>query len=760
MSSTTGATALVRHRDLPGPATAPPEHKDTLRAELIDTVELRMRRDLWRPGDATLLRALGDARRVLAVCDRPERRRRLDTWLGYWRERGVLDHYRTVDAADLVGPGEADPVRAVLRAAVATGLGRRDAFVSLAGPSATAATALAAAVYRRYVRAVRLHDDLRSLLDSLGRTARVLAGVPVCAAEARDSVLLVDVDTLLADPTPIRPDEASAIRHLARQDDVLAGQFDGHHDVPAGALDRAAHPAVVRQAALDAVARLLHRHGPDAPRIWPAPAVPAAPPASVWRPPASPASGPQPAAVPPSPSALSSWAASAVPAGAVAALSSGAVSAVSAGAVAAEGLGRSPASIRAHRIRRLDYQVTFTAGVLDPGNPALSGHLPAGARVLAVVDDFSPAVTAAVREALGRQGRLAGYTVLPVRSSPGGKTLDAAVLLLRQVRRLGLGPADRILAVGGGTVLDLVGYVAACHPGQTPYVRVPTTLVGLVDAGVGLKVGVDLDGRKNLLGAYHPPLACLCDAGFLATLPAAEFRCGLAEIVKIALVRDDRLFHLVEEHHAVLRDPAAAPVLDEVLRRAVAAMLVELEENPWERRLRRLADFGHEFGHVLEERSGYRLRHGEAVAVGMALSCRLGVAAGRLPAQVAERAETLLRRIGLPTYDGCCDADGLWRALRTDVLPHKGGRLHLAVPVGIGVGGFVDSIAELDRADLHRAWSALRRRAGTRAADQPAPGLSAADPQPCAPTAAAPTAAAPTAAAPTAAEPAWAWSGS
>ncbi|GAA3755339.1 hypothetical protein GCM10022225_45120 [Plantactinospora mayteni] len=747
MSSTSGAAALARPRDLPSPAVSPPGHKDTLRAELIDTFELRMRRDLWRPGDATLLRALGGARRVLAVGDRPERRRRLDTYLGYWRERGALDQHRTVDAGDLAAPDGPDPVRAVVRAAVATGLGRRDAFVSLAGPPATATTALAAAMYRRYAHAVRVHDDLPSLLASLHWSARVLAGEPALAAEARDPVLLVDVDTLLADPTPVRPDEESALRHLAGHDDVLADQ-----------LDRAADPALIRRAALAAVARLLHRHGPGDHRIWPA--HPPAPPSAAGAPAVSsaseapavlPAPGTPNAGFDQAPGRPAVLPASGVPGTSLPGTSLPGTS--SASAVPGPGRRSSvPAPVRVHRIRELGYRVSFTAGVLAPDNPVLSGYLPAGARVLAVVDDYSPAVTAAVRDALDRryrQGRLAGCTVLPVRSSPRGKTFDAAGRLLRRVRRLGLGPGDRILAVGGGTVLDLVGYVAACHPGGTPYLRVPTTLVGLVDAGVGLKVGVDLDGRKNLLGAYHPPLACLCDAGFLATLPDAEFRCGLAEIVKIALVRDAHLYRLVEEHHAVLRDPGAAPVLDEVLRRAVAAMLVELEENPWERRLRRLADFGHEFGHVLEERSGYRLRHGEAVAIGMALSCRLGVAAGRLPESVADRTETLLRRIGLPTYDDCCDAAELWRALRSHVLPHKGGELHLAVPVGIGVGGFVDSIDEIGPADLHRAWSALRRRSGT-----PTP-----TPTPAPTPAPTPTPTPAPAPAGGAGEPAWAWSG-
>jgi 3-dehydroquinate synthetase len=369
--------------------------------------------------------------------------------------------------------------------------------------------------------------------------------------------------------------------------------------------------------------------------------------------------------------------------------------------------------VEARRVTRVSFPVVSAPRVLDPREPALTSYLPPEASVLAVVDDFSPAVTAEVHTMLAERHRLGGiraYAVLPVRSSPRRKTLRVAQALAVVARRMGLGTGDRILAVGGGTVLDLVGHVAAFHPGGTPYLRVPTTLVGLVDAGVGLKVGVDVDGRKNLVGSYHAPLACLDDAAFLTTLPDAEFRCGLAEIIKIALVCDARLFTLVDTHHDDLLRRRSGPVLDEVLRRAVDAMLRELERNPLERRLRRLPDFGHEFGHVLEERSGFRLRHGEAVAVGMALSCQVATFAGRLDPAVTERLLRLLSRVGLPWYDPCCDAGELWRALHSDVLPHKGGMLHLVVPTRIGAGGYIDSIDDISPALLRRAWATLRDR--------------------------------------------------
>jgi 2-epi-5-epi-valiolone synthase len=176
----------------------------------------------------------------------------------------------------------------------------------------------------------------------------------------------------------------------------------------------------------------------------------------------------------------------------------------------------------------------------------------------------------------------------------------------------------------------------------------------------------------------------------------------------MGVICDFRLFQLIEDNSNLLLKGAETPEVIEIITRAISSMLHELEANPFEWNLRRLPDFGHEFGHMLESLSHYRLRHGEAVAVGMALSCKLANYAGYLAACELERILSALRAIGLPIWDSACEADRLWTGLRDDVLPHKGGQLHLVVPASIGVGTFIDSLDEISPAMLRQACSELR----------------------------------------------------
>ena len=367
-----------------------------------------------------------------------------------------------------------------------------------------------------------------------------------------------------------------------------------------------------------------------------------------------------------------------------------------------------------HGVRRMSFPVVINEGILDPVRSSLADYLPVGARVLAVVDDYSAATTAAVGFLLAtyeREGHVRGYEVDALNASPATKVLPTVQTLLTRAERLGLGPDDRIIAVGGGTVMDTVGFAAALYHGATPFIRVPTTLVGLVDAGVGFKVGVDAEGHRNLLGAYRPPAACLCDPRFLQTLPSPELRCGLAEMIKIAAVRDGELFGLIEVGYDDVLKRRIGPAVTDLIHRSIVAMVTDLVRNPCESELRRLPDFGHEFGHMLETASGRRLRHGEAVAIGMALSCELATATGRLDREDADRVIGLLQRTGLPVYDACCDPVALWHRLQDDVLPHKGGHLHLAVPTGIGSGGFIEPLSAIGLPLLERACRQLRLRA-------------------------------------------------
>ncbi|MEH1123213.1 3-dehydroquinate synthase family protein [Micromonospora sp. CPCC 206061] len=347
----------------------------------------------------------------------------------------------------------------------------------------------------------------------------------------------------------------------------------------------------------------------------------------------------------------------------------------------------------------------------EPGAGRLAEWLPRGGRVLAVVDAYAPRIVDDVRRYLSscqERSLIAGFEIFCVESSPAVKTLGRLDRLVRTADRMDFGPTDVLLGVGGGTVLDLVGTAALMYRGGTPYLRVPTTLVGMIDAGIGLKVAVNVGTRKNLLGGYHAPLACLCDPAFLATLPSQEVRCGLAEAIKIAMVTDGELFGLIERHHESVLTRRQSPESRRVMEGAIAAMLGELSTNPFERELRRLPDFGHEYGHLLEAESGYRLRHGEAVSIGMALASQLAVLAGRLSPSVHERMIRLLNRVGLPTFDRLCEPERLWRWLCVDIKSHKGGVPVLVAPTGTGAGGFLEPDDGLTFDTVRRACAELR----------------------------------------------------
>ena len=360
------------------------------------------------------------------------------------------------------------------------------------------------------------------------------------------------------------------------------------------------------------------------------------------------------------------------------------------------------------------FTVEFRPELLNPNRGGFEHLLPVGARVLAVVDAYSEEVLSRIGQCLDHyrgNGHVSRYAIVPTRIPSRGKTFDHVLSVIRKADELGLGKDDRIIAVGGGTIMDIVGYAAFLYGGDTPYARFPTTLVGMIDAGIGIKVGVNMVDKKNFVGAYHPPMTCLCDTSFLRTLPVAELRCGASEAVKMGVTSDAHLFELLERHHDVLLSGRDAPEVKEIIDRAVSAMLYELEPDPFEHNLRRLPDFGHEFGHMLESLSGYQLRHGEAVAIGMALSCQLADYTGRLSAADLERILTTLTNIGLPVWGSVCNADVLWSRLRDDVVPHKAGHLYLVVPTAIGSADYIDSLDDISPGMLRRACAALEEHA-------------------------------------------------
>ncbi|MGQ9786561.1 MAG: 3-dehydroquinate synthase, partial [Anaerolineae bacterium] len=205
--------------------------------------------------------------------------------------------------------------------------------------------------------------------------------------------------------------------------------------------------------------------------------------------------------------------------------------------------------------------------------------------------------------------------------------------------------------------------------------QLPTTLLAMVDSSVGGKTGVDLPLGKNLVGAFKQPVVVLIDPRVLKTLPEAELHAGMAEVIKAGIIGDPELFEYLER--GVIDDMAW------LIRRAVAVKIAVVEADPYERGRRAVLNLGHTFGHALELLSEYSMRHGEAVAIGMALSARLAVRLGLCQMETARRIITTLQRLGLPTAIPAYAAETVWEAMTRD-KKKQGNRLRFVLPYAIG----------------------------------------------------------------------------
>lgn len=231
------------------------------------------------------------------------------------------------------------------------------------------------------------------------------------------------------------------------------------------------------------------------------------------------------------------------------------------------------------------------------------------------------------------------------------KNLRTVEEMARKLVRAGADRKALLIAVGGGVVGDVAGFVAASYLRGVALVQVPTTVVAQVDSAVGGKTGVNLPEGKNLVGAFYPPRVVLVDPDVLTTLPDREFRCGLAEVIKYGVIADEKLFRFLEENitRILKRD---ASVLQYVIRRSIEIKASVVSRDERESGLREMLNFGHTFGHALESATRYRrFQHGEAVALGMMCAALLGHELLETPADQVSRMVALIRQIGpFPTW--------------------------------------------------------------------------------------------------------------
>ena len=254
-----------------------------------------------------------------------------------------------------------------------------------------------------------------------------------------------------------------------------------------------------------------------------------------------------------------------------------------------------------------------------------------------------------VRAYLAERGFDAHRVEIP--DAEAGKDLQVAAFCWDVCGRIGLKRNDKIISLGGGAATDLAGFVAATWMRGIGVIHIPTTLLAMVDAAVGGKTGINTDAGKNLVGAFHQPLAVLVDLATLESLPRNEIIAGMAEIVKAGFIADPVILDLIEADPQAAVDPAGT-VLPELIRRAIAVKAEVVAADEKESALREILNYGHTLAHAIERRERYQWRHGAAVSVGLVFAAELGRLAGRLDDETADRHRRVLTALGLPvSYD-------------------------------------------------------------------------------------------------------------
>ncbi|XP_062319475.1 2-epi-5-epi-valiolone synthase [Osmerus eperlanus] len=351
------------------------------------------------------------------------------------------------------------------------------------------------------------------------------------------------------------------------------------------------------------------------------------------------------------------------------------------------------------------YKVIQSKGLLDPSNDTLLlGHIRDAQQLEAMRSSTTPlrrfvVIDEIVYNLYGRQlidylqAFNAVYRILPLPTTEENKSMELAMKILEEVHKFSLDRrTEPIIAIGGGVCLDIVGLAASLYRRRTPYIRVPTTLLSYVDASVGAKNGVNFADCKNKLGSYIPPVAAFLDSSFLQTVPRRHISNGLAEILKMALMKHRGLFELLEIHGRFLldskfqtqglqgRDSDAASVCT---RLAIETMLEELAPNLWEDDLDRLVDFGHLISPALEMKVLPSLLHGEAVNIDMSYMVYVAWERGFLTEKEKIRIISCMVGLELPVWHQDCTLAMVKQSL-CERLKHSGGFVRMPLPTGLG----------------------------------------------------------------------------
>ena len=331
--------------------------------------------------------------------------------------------------------------------------------------------------------------------------------------------------------------------------------------------------------------------------------------------------------------------------------------------------------------RDASYDILIKAGLVRQLDTILKEYCPSAA--YAVISD-------------SHVGKLYGEDLLQLLSAGGlraelltfpagewNKTRETWALLSDRMLAAHFGRDSAVIALGGGVVNDVAGFVAATYLRGVPLVQVPTSLLAMIDSSIGGKTGVDVPAGKNLLGAFHQPRVVLADPDLLGSLSSVQLAAGLAEAVKHGVIADADYFAFLEAEYAAIF-AKHAPALERLVRRSVEIKAAVVAQDEREQGRRAILNFGHTVGHAIEATSKYEVLHGEAVSMGMVYEGRLAESLGIAAAGTVRRITNVLERLHLPTErpDGS-QVDDLLAAMRADKKV-RGGEIRLALPSTIG----------------------------------------------------------------------------
>ncbi len=345
----------------------------------------------------------------------------------------------------------------------------------------------------------------------------------------------------------------------------------------------------------------------------------------------------------------------------------------------------------------IEYEIVRTSHLFAPQNPALlSPGRGAGSRRFVVVDENVYRHYGAEIHRYFEAHQIEARVV----SVPAGeehKTLETYLFLARELDTFPIHRRDEpIIAIGGGVLTDVVGFLASSYRRGLPHIKVPTTLMGYVDASIGIKTGFNFNGHKNRLGSFYPPQKVILDKAFFRSLPRRHLLNGVCEIIKLAVIKDAELFSMLEEWGAQsVRTCFQDEQSDQILDRAIRDMIEELEPNLFEEELARKVDFGHTFSYGLEAQHEDRLYHGEAVLLDILLSVLMARNRGLLSTSEAERVFTLAEHLGIELDYTVLNAEMLWESLKERTY-HRNGLQRVPMPAGIGHCVFLNDITRFE----------------------------------------------------------------